>query len=243
MDINFPLILFIATAVTGAIVAIDRFWLARRIKNSRQYKIIDYGYSFFPLLLIIFILRSFVFEPFQIPSASMEPGLRSGDFVLVNKYQYGLRFPVGNTKFFSVSEPQRGDVMVFFPPHDDRYFIKRVIGLPGDRIMSRNKKLLINGVPIPHELIDEQWPYRIMRESMGDSAYQTQHFSLKPESDFSEIVKEGHYFVMGDNRDNSRDSRAWGQVPAKHLVGKAVAVWMHWDEFFSIPGFHRNKWL
>jgi signal peptidase I len=174
----------------------------------------------------------------------MVPTLQVGDYILVNKYTFGIRLPVLRTKVMALNEPQRGDVMVFFPPHmNDTYFIKRVVGLPGDRINYRNKQLFVNGELVEREPLAE-FPDGNSRYSMGlETLGQAQHLmqvdNMRPARDVSIVVKPGHYFMMGDNRDNSSDSRIWGQVPEKDIVGKAFAVWMHWDSLLSIPSFSR----
>jgi signal peptidase I len=205
---------------------------------------VEYSRSFFPVLFIVFVLRSFLVEPFQIPSSSMVPTLLVGDYILVNKFTYGIRLPVVRTKVFEMNEPRRGDVMVFFPPHlNDTYFIKRVVGLPGDRIRYIDKKLYINGEEVSQELLAQLPPsrprYRLKAEQLGESPHEVQNDMLRRNDDFSLTVKPGHYFMMGDNRDNSSDSRVWGQVPERDIVGKAFAIWMHWDSFFSMPSFQR----
>lgn len=246
MDIDFPLILVILVFVTGIIWALDKFVLAKsRNEDEPVPAWVEYSGSFFPVLFIVLVLRSFLFEPFQIPSASMVPTLKIGDFILVNKYSYGLRLPVLGTKVVDVGEPQRGDVMVFFPPNDDRYFIKRVVGLPGDRIELIDNVLYVNGkqmtqTPLPSPL-GEDPRYVQALESLSD----VEHIIRKARvagrygRHYSAQVPAGHYFMMGDNRDNSSDSRAWGMVPEKNIVGKAVAIWMHWESFFSLPSFGR----
>ena len=162
MDINFPLILLFLVMISGVIWFSDRFILSKkRGENQPVPGWIEYSGSFFPVLLLVFVLRSFLFEPFQIPSGSMIPTLKVGDFILVNKFTYGLRLPVIGTKIVPINEPKRGDVMVFFPPNDDRYFIKRVIGLPGDKIRLRNNMLYINGLlaeqaPLPDAAEDSR---------------------------------------------------------------------------------------
>ena len=205
---------------------------------------VEYAKSFFPVLLVVFVLRSFLVEPFQIPSSSMVPTLEVGDYILVNKYTYGIRLPVIRTKVLALNEPKRGDVMVFFPPHmNETYYIKRVIGLPGDTITYRNKRLAVNGVPLEEEslavLPDGASRYRVGLESLGEARHLVQVNEARPARDFSVKVKPGHYFMMGDNRDNSSDSRIWGQVPEKDIVGKAFAIWMHWDSLLSVPSFSR----
>lgn len=216
---------------------------ARVAEKASEPAVVEYARSFFPVLLIVFILRSFLVEPFQIPSSSMVPTLEVGDYILVNKFTYGIRLPVIRTEVLSLNEPQRGDVMVFFPPHmNDTYFIKRVVGLPGDTVTYRGKQLYINGERVERRPADQRGldpRYRVDREALGESDHLMQIDVKRRSSDFSEVVKPGHYFMMGDNRDNSSDSRVWGQVPERDIVGKAFAIWMHWDTLLSIPGFSR----
>ena len=218
---------------------------SRVAERAREPKIVEYARSFFPVLLVVFVLRSFLVEPFQIPSSSMVPTLQIGDYILVNKFTYGIRLPVLRTKVLDINEPKRGDVMVFFPPHmNDTYFIKRVIGLPGDTVSYRNKQLFVNGErlersPAPAGVVDLDPRYRIELENPGNAPHLMQTDRLRPGADFTEVVQPGHYFMMGDNRDNSSDSRVWGQVPEKDIVGKAFAVWMHWEKLLSVPSFSR----
>jgi len=274
MDIDFPLILVILVFGSGLIWLLDALLLApgrRRIvaelqgqfpewqqegssqaikyearlaDSAREPLLVEYAKSFFPVLLVVFVLRSFLVEPFQIPSSSMVPTLQVGDYILVNKYTYGIRLPVVRTKVLALNEPQRGDVMVFFPPHmNDTYFIKRVIGLPGDTVTYRNKRIYVNGreVPVDELAVLPEGASRFMLglETLGDASHLMQVDQGRPARDFSVVVKPGHYFMMGDNRDNSSDSRIWGQVPEKDIVGKAFAVWMHWDSLLSLPSFSR----
>ena len=274
MDIDFPLILVILVFGSGLIWMLDALFLApgrRRVvadlqgqfpqwqeegsgqaakyqaqlaQTAREPVVVEYAKSFFPVLLVVFVLRSFLVEPFQIPSSSMVPTLEVGDYILVNKYTYGIRLPVVRTRVLALNEPQRGDVMVFFPPHmNDTYFIKRVIGLPGDIISYRQKRLYVNGKEAPLEMLavvpDGASRYAMGLETIGDATHLVQEDQSRPSRDFSVQVKPGHYFMMGDNRDNSSDSRIWGQVPEEDIVGKAFAVWMHWDSLFSIPSFSR----
>jgi len=213
-------------------------------ENAREPVVVEYARSFFPVLLVVFVLRSFLVEPFQIPSSSMVPTLQVGDYILVNKYTYGIRLPVVRTKVVDLNEPERGDVMVFFPPHmNDTYFIKRVVGLPGDTISYRSKQIFVNGELVAREVApavgDVPARYRFSREQLGESGHMMQVDSEIPARDFTVVVKPGHYFMMGDNRDNSSDSRIWGQVPERDIVGKAFAIWMHWDSLLSLPSFSR----
>jgi signal peptidase I len=211
---------------------------------GQEMVVAEYARSFFPVLLAVLVLRSFLFEPFQIPSASMVPTLQIGDYILVNKFTYGLRLPVLGTKIVEIDKPKRGDVMVFFPPHKHIYFIKRVIGLPGDQVTYKNKQLYINGEIVPQQIIAEQtWerpPTRLFNEKIGDVNHMTRVSTrLTTLDNHSYTIEPGHYFMMGDNRDNSSDSRVWGPVPEENIVGRAVAIWMHWPSFGQLPQFKR----
>ncbi len=260
MDIDFPLILVIAVFVTGLVSLADKLYFEEKralrlsdlasaggndeaLENAaKEPWLIENSKGFFPVLLLVLVLRSFLVEPFQIPSGSMEPTLIKGDFILVNKFSYGLRLPVLGTKFIEIADPAPGDTMVFIPPHDPRYFIKRVIGLPGDRIRYSNKRLYINGKLVKETLIGaypQQAP-RIRIYTENDYPIQ-QYAGIPSRGDGEWVVPEGHYFMMGDNRDNSGDSRFWGFVPDKNIVGKAFAVWMHWPNWGDLPSFSRNK--
>lgn len=209
----------------------------------REHALVRETKSFLPILLLVLVVRSFVIEPFQIPSASMEPTLDVGDFILVNKFTYGLRLPLVRTRFIDIGEPQRGDVMVFFPPNDSRYFIKRVIGVPGDYIEYHNKVLYINGERQPQKPVQTTRMDFQQRDLALENLDGTEHYVYgqprRPAGDFAVTVQPGHYFMMGDNRDNSSDSRVWGQVPEKNIVGKAFAIWMHWRDWGSLPSFSR----
>lgn len=247
MNFNFELILFYATVISGVLALIDILFF----KPARQRKIgaggsdklpviFDYAYSFFPVLLIVFLLRSFLFEPFRIPSGSLEPTLLIGDFILVNKFDYGVRLPVIHKKVAGSGAPQRGDIIVFrWPPNPSVNFIKRVIGLPGDHISYVNKELTVNGQKVPQEFLQD---VTVQTELSGDAQVQDKMENLlgikhhiyidpsKTSQDYKDIVvPPGMYFVMGDNRDDSADSRYWGFVPDQNIVGKAVVVWMSWN--------------
>lgn len=219
---------------------------------SRESTPVEYARSFFPVLLVVLVFRSFLFEPFQIPTGSMIPTLKIGDFIVVNKYSYGVRLPVTNTKIIDVGEPKRGDVMVFIPPHDPTYYIKRVVGLPGDHIRYEDKVLYINGEEMEQTFVtnlqDGGSSVSYFKEQFGDRThdiytanrpfYLRSDFWLKPGGS---VVPEGHYFMMGDNRDNSDDSRRWGPVSEDKIVGKAVAVWMHKKPGLNLPSFSDNR--
>lgn len=245
MNFNFELILFYATLITGLISLFDILFLAKRrpvtATGEREAPsfIIDYARSFFPVLLIVFLLRSFLYEPFRIPSGSLEPTLLTGDFILVNKFDYGTRLPVVHKKLFGSGVPQRGDIIVFrWPPNPSVDFIKRVIGVPGDKISYINKEVFVNGQKIPQEYLttttvnDEGVEFQA-QEKEENLLGVKHHIYINPKKstrDFRDIVvPQGQYFVLGDNRDASADSRYWGFVPDKNIVGKAVLVWMSWD--------------
>jgi signal peptidase I len=237
--LDFALILVIATFVTGLIWAFDLLMLSKRRQNTGangEPIIVEYARSFFPILLLVLVLRSFLFEPFRIPSGSMMPTLVQGDFIFVNKFAFGLRLPVINTKIFEIGDPERGDVVVFKLPSDPRInYIKRVVGLPGDVVNYEpsSKQLDINGELIPLDLLgiyEDNSGLQLAREGLGDG----EHLLLLTRGRVSRggtyVVPEGHYYVMGDNRDNSRDSRfeGVGYIPEYRLVGKAVRIWMNW---------------
>lgn len=253
MDFDFPLILVILTFVTGIIYLVDVLWLSsKRQDNANNSQdetihtsepwIIETSRSFFPVLAIVLVLRSFLIEPFQIPSGSMLPTLEVGDFILVNKFEYGLRLPVLGTKVVSLNDPQRGDVMVFKYPEDGKTnYIKRVVGIPGDLIKYENKELTINGKVISEKLLANLQQNQLFEEQLGDVKHQIFKASRYPNLGAEGLWKipDGHYFMMGDNRDNSNDSRFWGLVPDELIVGKAFAIWMHWPTLGSLPSFSR----
>lgn len=258
MDIDFPLVLTWAVLVSGAIWLLDSLFFKRRRlegaakaeKPAKEPIIVEYARSFFPVLLLVLALRSFLAEPYQIPSESMLPTLEVGDFILVNKYAYGIRLPVLGTKILDVGAPARGDVMVFIPPHDSRYFIKRVIGLPGDHIRYQNKALHINGQRAGYEFVREfedrfggaAVPVREYRETLGEASHPTHRYPVEDRNG-EWLVPEDAYFVMGDNRDRSDDSRRWKFVSEDKIVGKAVAIWVHKEPGLHLPTFARNGWL
>jgi len=259
IEFNFPLILVILVFVSGGIWLLDILWLAPRRKQAvtagapvdgvdetddepEAPAVVEYSRSFFPVLALVLVLRSFLYEPFQIPSGSMLPTLKIGDFILVNKFTYGLRLPVAGTKVLSLNDPQRGDVLVFkFPADNNINYIKRVIGVPGDRIGYVQKQLYINGEPVSQELIARLPPanpaIQLLSEQLDDVNHQIYRNYTPSRPGQEWLVPEGHYFVMGDNRDNSNDSRFWGFVPDELVVGKAQVVWMHWNKFWSLPSF------
>jgi len=255
---DFALIMFIALLVTGIIWAADHFiWKPVRGRTAESLRnagkpdaevngarheplIVEYARAFFPVILFVFLLRSFLVEPFRIPSGSMMPGLLAGDFILVNKFTYGLRLPIINQKVVNLSAPERGDVMVFRYPADPSInYIKRVIGLPGDRIVYRDKKLYINNLPMPQAPMgdytyeNESGRNVIFARRIQESFNGKLHDILLSEGQNSNVlefnVPDGHYFMMGDNRDRSNDSRYWGMVPEANVVGRAFLIWFSWN--------------
>ena len=253
---DFEFLLVIMTAVSGLLWLADTLLFARSRQKSatsqvhREPLVIEYSRAFFPVLLAVLVLRGFIVEPFRIPSGSMMPTLLVGDFILVNKFSYGLRLPVTHYQVTEGDKPKHGDVVVFrYPKDESQDYIKRVIGLPGDRVSYYNKRLSINGEPID---IKDDHIYQGLGElnqMKGASGCDRAGADCKvfvesndgvdytmmtnPGTNYSVngelVVPEGHYFVMGDNRDHSNDSRIWGFVPEENLVGKAFLIWMHWD--------------
>jgi signal peptidase I len=263
MNFDFPTILVMATLVTGLIWAFDVvLWAPRRRQQAatlgangggvdpqqaqamlKEPTLVEYAKSFFPVILAVLLLRSFLVEPFRIPSGSMMPTLLVGDFILVNKYAYGIRLPVLNRKVVDLGSPERGDVVVFrFPKDPSVDYIKRVVGVPGDHVAYRNKTLFLNGQKVV------QFPEGtyigsgsglsmsgadVRREALGDVEHDILVVPKVGGILTDTVVPEGHYFVMGDNRDNSNDSRYWGFVPDRNLVGRAFMIWMNWDSAAS----------
>ena len=241
---DFTLILVIIVLVSGVIYGSDLLYFKRKRDGAEPGLIIDYSRSFFPVLFLVLVLRSFLFEPFQIPSGSMLPTLKIGDFILVNKFDYGLRLPVLGQTIVEFGEPKRGDVMVFKYPEDTRInFIKRVVGIAGDTVEYRNKVVYVNGevqtltVMAPDGSVMMPALTEEASEQLGDREHRIWR-RMTQGRNFGPIqIPEGQYFVMGDNRDNSNDSRVWGFVDDSLIVGRAFAVWMHWESLLSIPSF------
>ncbi|NLG60189.1 MAG: signal peptidase I [Gammaproteobacteria bacterium] len=256
----FEIGLVVLTLATGVIWLLDRLVFARRraaragLLEEKEPAVVDYARAFFPILAAVLVLRSFVAEPFRIPSSSMMPTLLIGDFIVVNKFSYGLRLPITNKKIVSIGEPQRGDVVVFRPPqYPDQDWIKRVIGVPGDTVDYVDNTVYVNGEPLAYEVVGRYEGRGRGREMTGATLLQ-EHFPERerahqvletelPIKDPAErgpwTVPEGHYFVMGDNRDRSDDSRFWGTLPESQLRGKAFLVWLNWDGSAGGIGFDR----
>ncbi len=234
---DFELLLVILTVLTGAVWVWDR-WVRDREDRPRDEDpwYIDLPRSLFPIILAVLVIRSFVVEPFRIPSGSMMPTLQAGDFILVNKFSYGVRLPVLRTRFLGGATPERGDVAVFrYPVDPSQDYIKRVVGLPGDDIRYENRQLFINGVPVAQDVVgrydglDADGRAEVRRERLDEAAYDILIHSNSPGGAFYYTVPEGHYFVLGDNRDRSADSRMWGPVADELLAGRAFLIWMSWD--------------
>lgn len=261
---NFALILFLLSIATGVLWIADKYvFRKKRPVGAKDPWWVEYGASFFPIIILVFGLRSFLVEPYKIPSGSMIPTLLVGDFILVNKYTYGIRLPVINKKVVELNSPQRGDVMVFRWPVDPSLdYIKRVVGVPGDKVAYLNKRLTINGKEVPtrkvDDFLDKDRLYYTPRfvEQLGKVEHsilvaedappfiaQVAEFPYRDRCHYNSDgvvceVPPGHYFMMGDNRDNSQDSRFWGFVPDKNIVGKAFFVWFNFSDLKRIGSFH-----
>lgn len=249
MNIDFPLILTVAVLLSGFISLLDILFFSKRRLAKGQVKpgkIVEYSRSFFPVLLLVLVIRSFIVQPFRVPTGSLEPTIAPGDFIAVNQFAYGLRLPVTNTKIVNIGEPKTGQVAVFRWPQDTSIdFVKRVIGVPGDHIEYKNKVLYVNGKQATQTYIGPA----IDSEPEGDIPVQQYTEDLNgvkhlininpnaPTIDFDITVPAGEYFMMGDNRDDSADSRMWGYVPEANLIGKGFIVWMNWNS-----QTHRVNW-
>lgn len=280
MDFDFNLILVPLTLVFFGLWLLDKFVLKQRETKGRGEEsfIITWAYDFWPVLAVVLVLRSFVFEPFNIPSESMVPTLQTGDYILVNKYQYGIRMPITNSKLISVGEPQRGEVAVFrYPENPKISYIKRIVGLPGDTLKFENGVLFVNGQKQERTFAanttinakaNEMGGQQVMVDlagtkyssTLGEHHFTTQEinseqttpdakayvqnvermYPLSHEQNWEVKVPDGKYFAMGDNRDQSADSRFWGFVPEENLTGHAVYVWMHKEPGWHLPSFSRN---
>ena len=245
MIFDFPTVLVLMVFVSGLVWAVDSlFFAARRARSTPEDKrglpiIVDYARSFFPIFLVVLVLRSFLVEPFRIPSGSMVPTLLVGDFILVNKFQYGIRLPVINKKIIELNTPQRGEVVVFrYPVDGTTPYIKRVIGLPGDRVAYRERKLWINEQLVVNVDVGSFVGVKSASMQTGSARFMEQlpghaHDIITTPTahafDWEGTVPPDSYFVMGDNRDNSRDSRFWGFVPDENIIGRAFFIWMNWD--------------
>ncbi|VAW93538.1 Signal peptidase I [hydrothermal vent metagenome] len=262
MNFDFELLLSVLVLASGFVwlldIVLSKFIFKKSSLNDNDLKpsgssinergliikaydnIVEFGKFLFPVVFVVLVLRSFVAEPFKIPSGSMLPTLTIGDYILVNKFSYGVRLPVLHTKIIELNEPKRGEIFVFrYPKEPSLNYIKRVIGLPGDKIEYYDKILYINGKSIPQTYQDS---YRVddigiaqrLTEQLGGIEHDMLHMQHNPARNNKWVVPEGHYFAMGDNRDNSNDSRFWGFVPEENLVGKAFFIFFHWGELQRI---------
>jgi signal peptidase I len=243
MVFDFSFVLVALAALTGTIWGLDRLFFEARRRAGGQAKdpvLVDYARSFFPVIVIVLVLRSFLYEPFRIPSDSMMPTLVHGDFIFVNKWRYGLRLPVVNTRIAEIGEPKRGDVVVFRKPSDPSLvLIKRLVGMPGDTVQVIGTQVWINGKPSriePGELYSgpksEQYPFtRVGEETLGEVSHAVLLVQTRIGLEGEWQVPAGHYFMMGDNRNNSQDSRYpdVGFVPEANIIGKAEAIWLSFD--------------
>lgn len=237
---SFPLLMVLLVVITGVVWFIDSLFFVkkRRAAGIQEPAVVEYAKAFFPIVLAVLVIRSFVVEPFRIPSGSMLPTLHIGDFILVNKFSYGVRLPVTHTKILETGSPERGDVMVFrYPKNPKIDYIKRVIGLPGDTIGYFDKTIYVNGQAVTMTAAERDGSLKesvpasvsLFREQLGDVTHDVFHDSRGRQFKKEFVVPEGEYFMMGDNRDHSSDSRVWGMVPEANIVGKAFRIWMSWD--------------
>jgi signal peptidase I len=261
---DFALIMLLLLSATGLVWGVDRWlWAGKRERAAQALEqagkkkeaaqarkepvYVEYARAFFPVILVVFLIRSFLVEPFRIPSGSMMPNLFNGDFILVNKYRYGIRLPVVNVKLVEVETPKRGEVAVFrFPLDPSTNYIKRIVGVPGDHIVYRGKRLYING-KLMEQTDSRPYAPHAGSEPVGEARRAAEHIDgikhdilTTDRSDFGAAeftVPPGHYFAMGDNRDHSNDSRIWGFVPDENLVGRAFLIWFSWDMVSP------NKWF
>jgi signal peptidase I len=259
---DFAAVLLVAATVTGLVWLFDaKLARKRRTAGEPEPVVVDMARAFFPVIVVVFLIRSFWIEPFKIPSGSMKPTLLVGDFILVNKYTYGIRIPVINKKVIDVNAIRRGDVVVFRYPADPSVdYIKRVIGLAGDKVVYRGKRLTINGEPVAVQssgfYTDSELNYMRLPtfiEKLGEKSHQMMIVPAQPPVNLAEVrqfahrenceynddgfsctVPAGEYFMMGDNRDQSSDSRYWGFVPDDHVKGRAFLVWMNFGDFKRI---------
>lgn len=249
INFDFPFILTMLVVITGLVAMADILFLSKnRTEGQKMPYAIEFARSFFPALLLVWIIRSFIIQPYRVPTGSLEPTVLPGDFIAVKQFSYGLRMPVGNHKLVSVSNPKRGDIALFHWPVDtNKLFVKRVIGLPGDHIVYKDKTLTINGQQMAQEYVGKAAD---IEQDGGTSEVDQKienlngikhNIFVKPYAidpvDIDVVVPAGHYFMMGDNRDDSDDSRSWGFVPDSYLIGKAFGIWMSWDSMA-----HKIRW-
>jgi signal peptidase I len=247
---NFPVSLTLLTLISGIIVIIDFLFFARSRKQKKQNPniIVRDAREFFPVLLLVWIIRSFIIQPYHVPTGSLEPTVMPGDFIAVKQYAYGLRFPIGNYRLINTGEPKVGQIaLLYYPVDPSIVFVKRVIGVPGDHIVYRNKVLYVNGIEAKQKYLGtaqdvEPGEEPIFVERREEDLNGVKHeIFVRPTGgqtqDFDLIVPQGKYFMMGDNRDDSDDSRVWGYVPEQNLIGEAFRIIISWDPFN-----HHMRW-
>ncbi|MBY0377862.1 MAG: signal peptidase I [Gammaproteobacteria bacterium] len=236
----FPIALVLVTVLTGIIYGLDKlFWAKKRHKGKRTPALVDFSRSFFPVFFAVLLIRSFIVQPYRVPTGSLEPTVLPNDFLLVTQYSYGLRLPITNTRFIKISEPKRGEIAVFHFPVDPTVdYVKRIIGLPGDHIVYKDKTLYVNGVKAQQRYISSAIDYEdgadLPAKLYEENLLGVKHSILinpdkEDNSTYDFIVPQGMYFAMGDNRDDSFDSRAWGFVPEENLVGQAKFILLSYD--------------
>ncbi|MBS0349878.1 MAG: signal peptidase I [Proteobacteria bacterium] len=253
MILDFTFYLTLIVVITGIVSLIDVLFFAkkRHLNQKKPPTLVEYARAFFPVLLLVLVIRSFVVQPYRVPSSSLAPTVLPGDFIAVKQYQYGLRLPVTNTKILNISEPKHGQIFLFrFPLNPKITFVKRVIGVPGDHIQYKDKVLYINGVEQKQKLlahthyIDENGVYFTVDLKEENLEGVKHMIYVQPEGgetqDIDVVVPAGKYFAMGDNRDNSGDSRIWGFVPEANLIGQAFWTFMSWDG--NASGWNKIRW-
>lgn len=256
--VGFAFGLTVAVFASGIFALIDLtiFRAKRRKSGIKDPVLIEYCRSFFPVLLIVWVIRSFIIQPYRVPTGSLEPTVMPGDFIAVNQFAYGVKFPIGNVKMIPVGEPKRGDIVLFYPyASHNIIYVKRLIGVPGDHISYKNKVLYINGKKQAQKFVRKDFDYYAAKGQIIPVNMYEENLNgvwhkifLHPfdkeagpltqaDGDFSYVVPKGKYFMMGDNRDDSGDSRFFGSVPERAIIGKAFGVWMSWD-----PLNHKIRW-
>ena len=243
VSFDFPLILTLLVLISGVIALLDILFFAKKRKaqgKEKPGKLVEYSRSFFPVLLLVLVIRSFLIQPYRVPTGSLEPTIMPGDFIAVNQFAYGLRLPVLHSKIMPIGEPKRGDIALFrWPKNPHIIFVKRVIGLPGDHIIYKNKVLTINGKVMQQKFIGRSLdvepgqppiPVIIKQENLDGIIHKIYQSEQGGDTNSYDItVPKNCYFMMGDNRDDSDDSRSWGCVPEANFVGKAFIIWLSWD--------------
>lgn len=254
LSVDFPFILTSLVLLSGIISLIDILFLAKKraASGKKMSWIVEYSRSFFLVLFLVWVIRSFIFQPYRVPTGSLEPTILPGDFIAVSQFSYGLRLPVIHTKILNIGEPKTGQIVLFrWPVNSSILFVKRVIGTPGDHVIYKNKVLYINGKEMKQTYVgkgfdiepgEKSRPVIIKQENLNGAKHLIQLAAKGGETEnFDIIVPKGMYFMMGDNRDDSDDSRMWGFVPEQNLVGEAFGIWMSWDSRAKW-GVHKIRW-